>query len=498
MRYRNAILAAACLAAGASSAASFRAGTSAELIDAMEQAAARPGADTIRLVPNRAYDFSTEYRDGLALPPVGDALRIKGRGATLRWTGATPSALFHVRAGGRLKLLGTNLTGSTAGAIIVDGELILHRARVFGNRYQSENGSSGTLTINTGGTARVSQSVIEHNSVEGGNAANTVAGIYNAGDLYASGVTFRDNHAIIFFAGGLSSSVPDRAVFNPGRSRLVNSTFKGNYIVNSGSIRLIHATVMDSHLFNEDQGRFLVRGSAILNDRVALSSDSHCANLTSLGHNVFTADCRLRHGTDRMTVRTREGVPNELTYLDGLPLAQPDPESPLVDAVRPDQCPGRDATGRARPVDGNHDGAERCDVGAVELDPGTYEPDGRVVGLWFEPDRDGHFLKLEQPEPGRATVFWATYDAAGNPLWLFGSGAVKGNRLSTPLTLQRGMRFGSFERDDLSISQWGDMEIEFRNCAEFKMSWQANGNSALDGETTLTRLTQVRGKDCLP
>lgn len=221
-----------------------------------------------------------------------------------------------------------------------------------------------------------------------------------------------------------------------------------------------------------------------------------CRNLTSLGHNMTANFCQLDHPSDKWIPIASE-LKLDFSRDGGMPVLVPGAGSPLLDVADSARCPERDALGQVRPLDGDRDGIARCDVGAVELDPGVYQVDDRVVGLWFEPERDGHYLLVEQPEPDRLLVFWATYDGEGNPLWLYGTGKVEGNRLSTTLIRQSGMRFGSFGRDNLAIRQWGEFSIEFKNCAELRMSWQSDRQPALDGEATLTRLTQVDGRECL-
>jgi hypothetical protein len=54
----------------------------------------------------------------------------------------------------------------------------------------------------------------------------------------------------------------------------------------------------------------------------------------------------------------------------GLTLSRaPSATSPLLDAVLDGTCPATDQHGVTRPLDANHDGVARCDIGAVERAP---------------------------------------------------------------------------------------------------------------------------------
>lgn len=463
------------------------------LIEAINASNARLGADTIRLEELSPLNFSQEYTDGLALPVITDELRIEGNRSTLSWSGESFTGLLKVAPVGALELIGIALEGARGGAVTVEGRLVMRWSRLTDNTNVHDG--AGALTIATGGEATVFRTVFDGNEV----ASFSVSGgaIHNSGSLFVSGSSFRDNTSAVRCG---RSGIPCRpgslgpyfdAIYNLGDTRVVNSTFQGNAVVNQGNLEMIHATVLDSSLENPGNGDFRLANSAVFG--------GICTGVDSQGHNVSGGgECALGHASDRTIGFPVAGLGDRLVTRRTLLVPNLAPGSPLLDGADPSLCPADDALNRSRPIDGDHDGLARCDIGAVELRPGEYEVDDRVVGLWYEPDRDGHALLVEMPEPGHMTVFWATGDGKGNPLWLFGSGDLQGNRLEVPLVAQRGMRFGSFRPIDLSVSEWGTLAVEFSDCSHLTMAWDVREQPGLNGEASLTRLTEVRGLECLP
>lgn len=499
----------AVLAAPQPHAANFSAPDVAALIDAMERASAEPGPDAIGLAAGRVYEFDSPYADELALPPVNGEIRIEGNGATLEWKGEETVGFLHVADGGSLELEDLTLTGSSQSAVVVSGQLAVRSAAFRGNVSTGQGG--GAIRVHAGGEVEVFRSVFEENMAAGRLGSSDGGGaVSNRGSLAVRGASFIDNTTRLAAPANKASSaetktcgicialVPEgQAIHNTGVADLVNAVISDPFdwrsnsaVYNAGDLRMVNATVAGAPLTNAANGRFRIGNSAL--------PDTACAGLESMGYNVTTGFCPLAASTDRRFAALEPGLMRTIEIVDGMPVLLPSPGSPLLDSADPDQCPARDAAGRKRPVDGNHDGVARCDVGAAELDPGVYAVDERVTGLWFDPRHDGHYLLVERPGPNLLVVFWATFDGDGAPLWLFGGGEPDGNRVSTDLTLQRGMRFGIFDRAELSVERWGEMDLEFAGCGSATMRWRADGDPALDGTAELGRLAYVDGRACLP
>lgn len=498
------------LITGGARAATFEASDTQALVMAMERAEARPGPDVIRLVPSQTYERFAQYSEGVALPVVTDDLHIRGNGSTLKWAAQGSASLFHVAGPGHLRIDKLTLMHAGRSAITVDGRLTTRASTFRGNRSGSAGG--GALMIAESGVARVFRTTFEENVAVGQRGVSDGGAISNRGVLYARGASFRNNRTQYGFASGKSGESPTAkpcgicatrtpdayAIKNTGRARLVNTFIEDDYgvtgrssVINQGTFRLVNATVSSTPLTNSEGGRFTAVNSAIL-------GTTGCENVRSLGFNVTTGFCLLNRPTDSRLAVSERGLQPDIRRAGGIPARYPARESPLLDNANPDRCPAVDIAGRSRPLDGNHDGEARCDIGAAEFRPRGYAIDGRVNGLWYEPDRDGHYLLVERTARDRVTVFWATYDEDGNPLWLFGSGAPSGGRVTVPLITQHGMRFGVFDDNQLVVSSWGELSLAFEDCANLEMTWAAEGRPGLDGEASLTRLTQIHGHECLP
>ncbi|MCA8935443.1 MAG: hypothetical protein KDB68_04490 [Planctomycetes bacterium] len=164
------LLGALALLAGSLSAANINvnAGDTAGLINAINNANANSGADTIVLT-NSTYSLSTalDFTYGpTALPAITSDISIEGNGAMItRGTGSF--RFFYVAPSGTLSL--TNLTinnglaqggdggngggggAGMGGAIFNEGELTLTGCVLSGNTAQGGNGGAGNATLNAGG-----------------------------------------------------------------------------------------------------------------------------------------------------------------------------------------------------------------------------------------------------------------------------------------------------------------------------------------------------------
>ena len=242
------------------------------------------GADTIVLPANKTYSIPTaiEQDDELgdsALPKITTTLTIKGNGSTItRPDTAALYRLFTVVApgnlsledlrvsGGRLQYVTSNLTGSGAGILNVDGTIRLTRVTLTGNigRYggglvnYSEFGTatatiiSSTITgnaavpnfntaqyshgpcggiVNQGDPGRPGKAIMTiSKSMISANRASLIAGVCNqAGSISIVDSTISRNIASDE-VGGFANSV--------GTATIANSTITGNSAKNQvGGIR---------------------------------------------------------------------------------------------------------------------------------------------------------------------------------------------------------------------------------------------------------------------
>ena len=182
-------------------AATFTAGTAAQLIAAITTGNGNGEADTITLtaditltaVHNRAY-----FADN-GLPVITSQITIAGNGHTIqRQSGAADFRLLVVSKTGDLTLKDTTLSGGASsfsgGGLFNSGSLTLSNSTVSGN---SARGSGGGI-FNYGGSLTLSNSTVSGNS-----AGGVAGGIENlVGSLTLSNSTVSGNSAAGEFGGG--------------------------------------------------------------------------------------------------------------------------------------------------------------------------------------------------------------------------------------------------------------------------------------------------------
>jgi hypothetical protein len=122
---------------------------------------------------------------------------------------------------------------------------------------------------------------------------------------------------------------------------------------------------------------------------------------------------------------------------------------------------------------------------------------GDVGGLWFDPGAAGQGLQLDVLDGGRAAVTWYTYDAEGEPLWLFGLGRVRGAVIEAEVSSARGGRFiTDAEQPAPEFSPRGQLRIEFSDCARAQLIYTDAASGLADGQRALQRLSAPQGARC--
>jgi hypothetical protein len=122
---------------------------------------------------------------------------------------------------------------------------------------------------------------------------------------------------------------------------------------------------------------------------------------------------------------------------------------------------------------------------------------GGFTGNWYNPDHDHQGLQIEVIDPRQAVVAWYTYDDAGEPVWLFGVGGIRGDTIEVPLDSFGGGRFPTAsDRGTVNIEPWGTAEIQFADCNSAELRWETESADFDDGTLPLTRLTNMEGRRC--
>lgn len=316
---------------------------------------------------------------------------------------------------------GININGGGIG--IVGGAASITGSTISGNTATTGSaGVSGSDAANGGGIYINSGNITITDSAISGNTADwNGGGIHNFGALTLSGSTVSGNSA--FQGGGIYTDG------NPARLlTLINSTVSGNITTHpslsptlGGGLFISKPTVIrNSTITDNDAGD----GAGIWLDPTGVTSQNQGS--VALGHTIIAgqasggagcgggsaiasdgnnlasdASCALTGSGDINGISANLGA---LSSNSGGSTAvhAPQPGSAAIDAGNNSACPAVDQRGFARPADGNGDASAICDIGAVEVTPGT--------------NADLALRLLDQPDPvavGGALSYSATVTNQG-------------------------------------------------------------------------------------
>ncbi len=120
-----------------------------------------------------------------------------------------------------------------------------------------------------------------------------------------------------------------------------------------------------------------------------------------------------------------------------------------------------------------------------------------IDGAWYNPAQSGHGVTLAQATDTTVVAIWHTYDAAGNALTLYADLTLEGDVLSGTAYAPKGMRFGSFNPQDLQMPVWGEISLQVgRQCRDLTLNWQSALPTYGNGETHLIRLAGGANQAC--
>lgn len=119
-----------------------------------------------------------------------------------------------------------------------------------------------------------------------------------------------------------------------------------------------------------------------------------------------------------------------------------------------------------------------------------------VSGSWYNPAQSGHGLSVEVLNPEHALVYWYVYDRDGNPFFLYIEGRIQGQRIDGVAYAPSGMRWGNFDPQALRKPVWGEVDLEFSDCDNARLSWEANSPDFGNGSMDVVRLSSVHTLNC--
>lgn len=305
-----------------------------------------------RLVVEKAKSFSDEWEYGGAIYNLGVLSVIESafRGC---------AGLGAIYNSGTLAVTDSEFHGNSGGAIRNSGVLSVNQSVFSGG-----SGSSGGAVINEGRMIMISSTVV------GNHAYGLGGGILNTGTASITATAILSNSACFIIPGGQGGGV-----YNSGKLSLANSTVSGNSACNLGT----HCGGIDS------RGRLMVTNSTL---------SRNYGNLCCVGcrlHNTIVSRSWGQSGDCEGTIidggynidsdgscgfdPANGSMPNTNPLLDALddnggPTLTLGllPASPAIDAGDPALCPAADQRGAPRPLDGDGDGYATCDIGSFELD----------------------------------------------------------------------------------------------------------------------------------
>ena len=312
------------------------------------------------------------------------------------------------------------------------------------------------------------------------------AGVNNFGDMeirngffYANTLSVPgwDGGDCIFGAGG---------AYNAGQMRLNNDSFYSNSTLRCGAQQIMN----DFSLAN---ATILVSNSLFGN------RNANCrGRITSLGFNLEQGSSSCKFGAEGDLREDQFQIRAEAD--DGGILAADPVSNIFVDSTPPRDsgsparsgdtaCERLDQRGFVRPT------SDRCDIGAFEVS--ARGAPGEIVGLWFDPNNDGHYLNVTQLPGQGVLMVWNTFDPSGRQLWVYGIGAREGNSVRAMAYKNTGgILIPGQSPTAATASDWGQLSLLSVSCDRIEFSYQANDAHIGSGTLSLTRLASEDRLQC--
>jgi Right handed beta helix region/FG-GAP-like repeat len=423
------------------------------------------GADTIVLPANANVMLSNVYCGNtsgpvcfaIGLPPITSRITIEGNGAVIHRQGNAPAfGLVAVRNSGDLTLHNLTLTGGGFfGGLLNSGTANIKNSIISGNTGGGvDNGATLTIAnssisnnsgsgVSSGGTLTIENSTISGNT--GGGVSNhgtasiansTISGNtsnYSGGGVFNSATLAIQNSSISsnmsrFSGGGVYNSRRS----NPGGSlTITNSTISDNRAGRGGGVfnseysqRCYTYTYFGSPFVYCFYGITLtLNGSLVTGNQATIGPEMENLGVVNANNfNLFGSNGNA--GVSGFTPGPTDIVPGvSLAQILGPLTFNGGPTqthalvagSPATDAGDPGGCRDnsgalllKDQRGFTRHVDGNSDGAVRCDIGAVEFGAGSatavdFDGDGLSdIGVY----RNGIWFIRRSLDGGTASAGW--------------------------------------------------------------------------------------------
>src|SRR6056297_3575986 len=126
---------------------------------------------------------------------------------------------------------------------------------------------------------------------------------------------------------------------------------------------------------------------------------------------------------------------------------------------------------------------------------------GSFTGWWGQPQQENHgvIVSISRRADGsnQGVLYWAHYDLAGNPSWLYAQGPIVGDTIDAELYRFEGVTF--MEPNDPNTPRGvaiGSMQVHFSDCANADVSFDSVEAGIGAGAFPIRRLTNQPGTRC--
>ncbi|HEX4481616.1 MAG TPA: hypothetical protein VH082_12445 [Rudaea sp.] len=120
-----------------------------------------------------------------------------------------------------------------------------------------------------------------------------------------------------------------------------------------------------------------------------------------------------------------------------------------------------------------------------------------ISGSWYDPAQSGQGFNVEVLANNQLLVYFYTFDAAGNNVWLGGVGTIDGAVATIALyTTSGGFFTPNFDETKITHAAWGTLTMTFTDCNTGTAAWTSSASGYTSGNLPITRLTQISTLSC--
>jgi len=138
--------------------------------------------------------------------------------------------------------------------------------------------------------------------------------------------------------------------------------------------------------------------------------------------------------------------------------------------------------------------------GSLAGEAGAITLTREFTGSWYDPAHSGHGFNFEVVGSGANKImlgYWYTYDAAGKPTWVIGTGPVTGNSAQLTAWTNSGGAFGnSFDPHNVQTIPWGTLTVSFSSCNQGTLQFNPGNPALASGSMPISRLTMLYNSSC--